>query len=96
MKLTYRYTIHGFSGGMMLSNTTTGEWDFDTFDVGSELNGPNREVKITVLEKSNNTVSINIKYRKKENTLTVSKANEEKFNEEANAYGFTYMFIVKE
>lgn len=96
MKLTYRYTIHGFSGGMMLSNTTTGEWDFYTFDVGSELNGPNKEVKITVLEKSYNTVSINIKYRKKENTLTISKANEERFNEEANAYGFSYAFIVKE
>ena len=80
----------------MLSNTTAGEWDFDTFDVGSELNGPNRVVKITVLEKSNNTVSINIKYRKKENTLTISLTNEERFNEEANAYGFTYMFIVKE
>ena len=80
----------------MLSNTTAGEWDFDTFDVGSELNGPNRDVKITVLEKSNNTVSINIKYRKKENTLTVSKANEERFNEEANAYGFSYAFVVKE
>lgn len=96
MKLTYRYTIHGFSGGMMLSNTTAGEWDFDAFDVGSELNGPNREVKITVLEKSNKTVSINIKYRKKENTLTISLKNEERFNEEANAYGFSYVFIVKE
>ena len=96
MKLTYRYTIHGFSGGMTLSNITAGEWDFDTFDVGSELNCPNREVKITVLEKSNNTVSINIKYRKKENTLTISSTNEERFKEEANAYGFTYSFIVKE
>ena len=29
MKLTYRYTVHGFSGGMMLFNTKDGEWDFD-------------------------------------------------------------------
>ena len=80
----------------MLYNTTTGEWDFNTFEVGSELNVSDREVKITVLEKSYNIVSINIKYRKKENTLTVSKTNEERFNEEANAYGFSYAFIVKE
>ena len=43
-----------------------------------------------------NTVSIKIKYRKKENTLTISLTNEERFNEEANAYGFSYAFIVKE
>ena len=80
----------------MLFNTTTGEWDFNTFEVGSELNVSDREVKITVLEKSYNIVSINIKYRKNEKILTIGPSSEERFNEEANAYGFSYAFIVKE
>ena len=49
MKLTYKYTVHGFSGGMMLFNTKDGEWDFDSFEVGSELKSADTEVKITVL-----------------------------------------------
>lgn len=96
MKIAYRYTVHGFSGGMMLSNTINGQWDFDSFEVGSNLEGPDKEVIITVISKTYDTVTINIKYRKNEKTLTISSLSEERFNDEANAYGFSYAFIIKE
>ena len=96
MKLTYRYTVHGFSGGMMLSNTVSGEWDFDSFNIGAELDSPNGEVKISVLYKTHDAVTVNVKYRKNEKTMTVSPCGEEWFEDDANAYGFSYAFIVKE
>ena len=96
MKLAYRYTVHGFSGGMMLSNTVQGDWDFNSFEVGSALEGANTEVKITVLEKGGDRVTIKVAYRKNEKTVTVSTAGEEWFKDDANAYGFSYAFIVKE
>ena len=65
MKLTYTYTVHGFSGGRMLSNTV-------------------------------DIVTIHAKYRANEKTMTVSLSNEETFKDEANAYGFSYAFTVKE
>ena len=95
MKLTYRYTVHCFSGGMMLSNTISGEWKFNSLDIGKMLDSPNSEVNLTVLQKSN-TVKIHVKYRKNEKTMTVSLLNEEIFKDEANAYGFSYAFIVRE
>ena len=94
MKLTYTYTVHGFSGGRMLSNTVSGEWV--SFDVGTELDSPNSEVKLTVTEKTSDTVTIHAKYRTNEKTMTVSLSNEETFGDEANAYGFSYVFTVKE
>ena len=94
MKLTYTYTVHGFSGGRMLSNTVSGEWV--SFGVGTELDSPNSEVKITVLEKTSDTVTIHARYRNNEKTMTVSLSNEETFKDEANAYGFSYAFTVKE
>ena len=94
MKLLYNYTVHGFSGGRMLSNTVSGEWV--SFDVGTELDSPNSEVKLTVTEKTSDTVTILAKYRKNEKTMTVSLSNEETFGDEANAYGFSYKFTAKE
>ena len=96
MKLTYRYTVHGFSGGMMLSNTVDGEWDFHSLEVGSQLESVNTEVKITVLEKRGDSVTIKVAYRKNEKTMTVSTAGEERFQDDANAYGFAFLFIVRE
>ena len=96
MKLTYRYTVHGFSGGMMLSNTVDGEWDFNSFEVGSELKSADTEVKITVLEKNSDSVTIKVAYRKNEKTMTVSTMGEEWFKDDANAYGFAFTFIVRE
>ena len=96
MKLTYIYSVHGFSGGMMLSNTVNGEWELDTVDIGAELDSPNGEVKITVLEKKDDSATIKVAYRKNEKTITVSTAHEERFSDDANAYGFSYSFIVKE
>ena len=96
MKLTYRYTVHGFSGGMMLSNTVDGEWDFNSFEVASQLESVNTEVKITVLEKNSDSVTIKVAYRKNEKTMTVSTVSEEWFGDDANAYGFAFAFIVKE
>ena len=94
MKLTYQYIVHGFSGGRMLSNTVSGEWV--SFDVGTELDSPNSEVKLTVTEKTSDTVTIHAKYRTNEKTMSVSLSNEETFGDEANAYGFSYIFTVKE
>ena len=96
MKLTYRYTVHGFSGGMMLFNTKDGEWDFNSFEVGSELKSVNTEVKITVLEKNSDSVTIKVAYRKNEKTMTVSTVGEERFGDDANAYGFAFAFTVRE
>ena len=96
MKLEYKYTVHGFSGGMMLTNTVSGEWEFEALETGKELDSPNSEVKLTVIKKTRDTVTIYAKYRNNEKTITVSSANEEKFNDEANAYGFSYAFTVKE
>ena len=96
MKLTYKYTVHGFSGGMMLFNTKDGEWDFDSFEVGSELKSADTEVKITVLEKNSDSVTIKVAYRKNEKTMTVSTMGEEWFKDDANAYGFAFAFTVKE
>ena len=79
MKLTYKYTVHGFSGGMMLSNTVDGKWDFNSFEVGSRLESVNTEVKITVLEKNSDSVTIKVAYRKNEKTMTVSTVSEEGF-----------------
>ena len=94
MKLTYRYTAHGFSGGRMLTNTVSGEWV--GFDVGTELVSPNSEVKLTVIQKTNDTVTIHARYRKKEKTMSVSLLGEETFGNEANAYGFYCVFAVKD
>ena len=96
MKLTYKYTVHGFSGGMMLFNTKDGEWDFNSFEVASQLESVNTEVKITVLEKNSDSVTIKVAYRKSEKTMTVSTMSEEWFKDDANAYGFTLAFTVKE
>ena len=96
MKLTYKYTVHGFSGGMMLFNTKDGEWDFNSFEVGSELKSADTEVKITVLEKNIDSVTIKVAYRKNEKTMTVSTMSEEWFKDDANAYGFAFAFTVKE
>ena len=96
MKLTYKYTVHGFSGGMMLSNTVSGEWAFDSLEIGKSLNSPNSEVQLTVTETTAKSVAINAKYRKNEKTLTVFTDRDERFGDEANAYGFSYAFIVKE
>ena len=94
MKLTYQYTVHGFSGGRTLSNTESGEWV--SFDVGTELDSPNSEVKLTVTQITSDTVTIHAKYRKNEKTMTVSPSNEDTFGDEANAYGFSYKFTAKE
>ena len=94
MKLTYTYTVHGFSGGRMLSNTVSGEWI--SFDVGTELDSPNSEVKLTVTQITSDTVTIHAKYRTNEKTMSVSLSNEETFKDEANAYGFSYKFTAKE
>ena len=94
MRLTYQYTVHGFSGGRMLTNTASGEWD--SFDIGTELDSPNSEVKLTVTQITSDTVTIHAKYRKNEKTMTVSHSNEETFGDEANAFGFSYVFTVKE
>ena len=94
MKLTYTYTVHGFSGGRMLSNTVSGEWV--SFDVGTELDSPNSEVKLTVTQMTSDTVTIHARYRTNEKTMSVSLSNEETFGDEANAYGFSYAFTVKE
>ena len=94
MKLTYQYIVHGFSGGRMLSNTVSGEWV--SFGVGTELDSPNREVKLTVTQITSDTVTIHAKYRTNEKTMSVSLSNEETFGDEANAYGFSYVFTVKE
>ena len=94
MKLTYTYTVHGFSGGRMLSNTVSGEWV--SFSVGTELDSPNSEVKLTVTQITSDTVTIHAKYRTNEKTMSVSLSNEETFKDEANAYGFSYVFAVKE
>ena len=96
MKLTYKYTVHGFSGGMMLFNTKDGEWDFNSFEVGSELKSADTEVKITVLEKNSDSVTIKVAYRKNEKTMTVSTVSEECFKDDANAYGFAFAFTVRE
>ena len=96
MKLTYKYTVHGFSGGMMLSNTVDGEWDFSSFEVGSQLESVNTEVKITVFEKNSDSVTIKVAYRKNEKTGTVTTESETLFKDDANAYGFTLAFTVKE
>lgn len=96
MKLTYKYAVHGFSGGMMLSNTVDGEWDFNSFEAGSQLESVNTEVKTTVLEKNSGSVTIKVAYRKNEKTMTVSTMVEERFKDDANAYGFTFAFIVRE
>ena len=96
MKLTYKYTVHGFSGGMMLSNTVDGEWDFNSFEVASQLESVNTEVKITVLEKNSDSVTIKVAYRKNEKTMTVSTMSEERFKDDANAYGFAFAFVVRE
>ena len=96
MKLTYQYTVHGFSGGMMLSNTVDGEWNFNSFEVGSQLESVNTEVKITVLEKNSDNVTIKVAYRKNEKTGTVTTESETLFKDDANAYGFAFAFTVKE
>jgi hypothetical protein len=96
MKLTYNYSIHGFSGGMMLTNTIPGEWDFDSFEVNQTLKNPNSEVIITVLEKSYDTVTINIVYRNLNQTLKITPSCEGLFKDEANAYGFSLTFNIKE
>ena len=96
MKLTYSYSIHGFSGGMMLTNTVSGEWLFDSFDVNQTLQNPNSEIKITVLEKTYDTVTINIVYRNLNQTLKITPSCEGLFKDEANAYGFSLTFNIKE
>jgi len=94
MRLTYKYIVHGFSGGRMLSNTVSGEWV--NFDVGTELDSPNSEVKLTVTQIASDTITIHARYRTNEKTMSVSLSNEETFGDEANAYGFSYVFTVKE
>ena len=96
MKLSCKYCVHGYSGGMMLSNTIDCDWNDDLLIPGNKLDNPNSEVKITVLNKTNNAVTINIIYRKKEETLNISSVKEEYFKDDANAYGFSYSFIIKE
>ena len=80
----------------MLSNTVDGEWDFNSLEVASQLESVNTEVKITVLEKNSDSVTIKVAYRKNEKTMTVSTMSEEWFKDDANAYGFTFAFTVKE
>ena len=96
MKLTYTYTVHGFSGGRMLSNTVSGEWEFEALCIGKELDTPNSEVKLTVTQIASDTITIHARYRTNEKTMSVSLSNEETFGDEANAYGFSYAFTVKE
>lgn len=80
----------------MLTNTVSGEWLFDSFDVNQTLQNPNSEIKITVLEKTYDTVKINIVYRQNNQTLTITPSCEGHFNDEANAYGFSLKFNIKE
>ena len=80
----------------MLSNAAEGEWELDSLAVGAEPKSPDSEVKITVLEKTGDTVTVHIKYRENEKTMTLSPSKEEKFSDEANAYGFSYVFTIKE
>ena len=80
----------------MLSNTVDGEWDFNSFEVASQLESVNTEVKITVLEKNSDSVTIKVAYRKNEKTGTVTTESETLFKDDANAYGFTLAFTVKE
>ena len=96
MKLTYRYAVHGVSGGILLSNTVSGEWELASLTVGAELESPDHEVRITVLERDGDAVTLRIAYRRREAILHVSAAREEQFTDEANAYGFSYSFTVKE
>ena len=96
MKLHYTYSTHGFSGGMMLSNSTSGEWHFDTFQQGATLACPNSELQVVVQEKTCNSVLLNVKYRQTQATLQVSCNNPQRFGSEANAYGFSIEFAVKE
>jgi len=78
----------------MLSNTVSGEWV--NFDVGTELDSPNSEVKLTVTQIASDTITIHARYRTNEKTMSVSLSNEETFGDEANAYGFSYKFTAKE
>lgn len=80
----------------MLTNTIPGEWDFDSFEVNQTLKNLNSEVIITVLEKSYDTVTINIVYRNLNQTLKITPSCEGLFKDEANAYGFSLTFNIKE
>ena len=78
----------------MLFNTVSGEWDFAFLEEGRELDTPNGEVKLTVLAKTCDTVTLHCRYRKNEKIMTVSASNEGDFGDEANAYGFSFAFRV--
>ena len=96
MKLTYDYTVHGFSGGRMLFHRESGEWDFFSLEKGLDLDTPNKEVKMIVIDKTCDTVTFRMQYRRNEKCVTVSASGEEHFSDEANAYGFSFVFRIRD
>lgn len=95
MKLTYTYNVHGYSGGMMLSNSASGEWILDTLATGTTLVGPNPEVQIVLIGKSADRAMITIKYRNDQSMTSLSLNSIYTFSDSANAYGFSYTFSLK-
>lgn len=92
MVLEYKYSAHGYSGGMMLTSSVDGNVMLSSAAVGSRLDCPNGEIAVTLLSKCADSVTLNVRYRNSERTLTVTHNSEERFCEEANAYGFTLSF----
>ena len=92
MVLEYKYSVHGFSGGMMLARSVDGKVLLDAVAVGSRIDCPNVEIVVTLLCKCTDEVTLKVSYRDRERILTISRNTEERFCEEANAYGFTLAF----
>ena len=92
MVLEYRYSVHGYSGGMMLTRTVDGKITLDSAAIGSRLDFPNGEIAVTLLGICADSVTLNVRYRSSERILTVTRYSEEQFCDEANAYGFSLAF----
>ena len=73
-----------------------GEWDFFSLEKGLDLDTPNKEVKMTVIDKTCDTVTFRMQYRRNEKCVTVSASGEEHFSDEANAYGFSFVFRIRD